>query len=156
MSGQSEALANKLEAANAAVVEAVKGMSDAQWAALTKSEGWTVAATAHHIAGGHEAIGGLVQAIAGGQTPQISLAQVNEGNAQHAKDFANANRDEVIALLTKNGASAASMLRALNDAQLSTVTKPIAEFPEMPLMAIIENVLIGHVQGHGQSLQTAG
>jgi len=156
MSGQSEALANRLDAANNAVIEAVKGMSDAQWAALTKSEGWTVAATAHHIAGGHEAIAGLVQAIAAGQSPQVSLAQVNAGNAQHAQQFAGVDRNEVLALLATNGAAAASLLRGLSDAQLSAVSKPIAEFPEMPLVAVIENVLISHAVDHGKSLQSAG
>lgn len=66
MGAQAEALAAKLEQENDALIAAIEGLSDAQWRALTKDEGWTVAATAHHVAGGHRAIAELIQAHANG------------------------------------------------------------------------------------------
>ncbi|HLZ72704.1 MAG TPA: DinB family protein [Dehalococcoidia bacterium] len=156
MGAQAEKLAGQFEQANNALIAAIEGIPDAKWQALTKEEGWTVAATAHHIAGGHQAIANLVQAHAGGQGQTVSFAALNAGNAQHAKEFAGASKAEVLELLRSGAASAAGIVRGLSDEQLARTGQFADALPPMPVQNMIEMILIGHVQGHGASIQNAG
>lgn len=156
MGAQAEALAARFEQENNALIAAIEGLSNAQWQALTKAEGWTVAATAHHVAGGHQAIAGLVQAHANGQGQPVSFAALNEGNAQHAQQFVGADKAEVLQLMRDGGAAAAAIVRGLSDDQLARTGQFADAMPPVPVQAMIEMILIGHVQGHGASIKNAG
>jgi uncharacterized protein (TIGR03083 family) len=156
MGAQAEALAAKFEQENNALTAAIEGLSDAQWQALTAEEGWTVAATAHHIAGGHQAIAGLVQAHANGQGQPVSFAALNEGNAQHAQQFKGASKAEVLALMRSGGAAAAEIVRGLSDEQLARTGQFADGMPPLTVQQMIELILIGHVQSHGASIKNAG
>lgn len=156
MGAQAESLAATFERENNALIAAVEGLSDAQWQALTKEEGWSVAATAHHIAGGHQMIAGMVQAHANGQGQTVSFAALNEGNAQHAREFVGANKAEVLDLLRSGGAAAAATVRGLSDEQLAHTGQFADALPPLPVQKMIEMILIGHVQSHGTSIKNAG
>jgi uncharacterized damage-inducible protein DinB len=154
MGARGEALAQQFEQTNQAVIDTVQSASDAKWKASCQAEGWSAGVTAHHIAGSHEAIAGLVQAAANGQPlPPITPEMLNQGNAQHAQQFANCTKQETLELLRSKGAAAASMLRGLSDEQLDR--KGTLFGGEMTAQQIAENVLIGHPQGHLQSIKAA-
>ena len=154
MSERAEALAAQFEQANNDLIKAVESMSDAQWKATCTSEGWPVGVTAHHVGGGHHAIGGLAQAIANGQpVPPLSMEQINQGNAQHAQQYANCNKAETLELLRRDGDAAASMVRGLSDEQLQRSASVIGN--QMTAEQVIQNILIGHVQMHGASIKQA-
>ncbi|HZQ39123.1 MAG TPA: DinB family protein [Dehalococcoidia bacterium] len=156
MGAQAETLAAKFQQENDALIAAIEGLSDAQWQALTNEEGWTVAATAHHVAGGHQAIAGLVQAHANGQGQPVSFAALNEGNAQHARQFKDASKSEVLELMRSGGTAAAAIVHGLSDEQLARTGQFADALPAMPVQNMIEMILIGHVQGHGASIRNAG
>jgi uncharacterized damage-inducible protein DinB len=157
MGERGDALAQRFEQANNDVIAAVEGFSDDQWKAKTKEEGWSVGVAAHHIAVGHPGVFGLAQAIANGQPlPPITREMIDQGNAQHAQQFAGCTRQETLDLLRANGAAAAMSLRGLTDEQLDrSATLPV--FGDAPVSAqqVIEMVLIGHPQGHLQSIKGA-
>lgn len=149
-----ESLAQRFEQTNNDVIQAVEQCSDSKWQAKTAPEGWPVAVTAHHIAGSHEVIGGLVQAIANGQPlPPLTPEMLDQMNAQHAQQFANCSKPETISMLREGGAKAVSALRGLSDEQLQRSAPFMGQTFTAQQMA--ENVLIGHPQMHGQSIRAA-
>ena len=157
MSGRAEALAERFEQVNNELIAKVEGCSDQQWWATCQGEGWSVGVTAHHVAGGNRAIAGFVQTIANGEPmPPITMEQIDQMNAQHAQEFANCTKAETLELLRSSGEAAAGMVRGLNDEQLDR-SQPLTVMGGQQVSAqqFIEMVLIGHVQGHLQSINAA-
>src|SRR5262249_42593240 len=116
---KSEALAKQYEAKVNEATGVLEGLSDADWKKTTEGEKWTVGVVAHHVAGGHEGISGIIKRVAGGQsTPSFTMDALHEMNAKHAHEFANVGKAETIALHKKNAAAAAAAVRGLSDADL--------------------------------------
>ncbi len=150
-------LATQFEATNANVIAAVESLSDKQWGSLSTAENWSHAVVAHHIAVDHEAIAGLVQGIAtGGEVPPLDLDALNAINAAHAKEAANCTKEETLALLRSGGTSAAAMLRGLSDNQLdATANLPLMGDDPVSAGTLAENILVGHMAMHLESLESA-
>ena len=155
MGERAKALAERFEKANDDVIKAVEHSSDADWRANCADLGWSVGVTAHHIAMGHRGIGGLVQALANGRAPGLTPEQIDQGNAEHARQFANCTKQETLDLLRANGKSAADGVRGLSDEQLNRKAAVLAGAPELTVEQVVENVLIGHPQGHLQNMRAA-
>jgi hypothetical protein len=155
MSQRAEELASQFETINGQFRDAVEAMSDSQWRATTEEEGWPVGVAAHHAAIGHVPLSGMVRAAADGEPlPPITPEQLNEINAQHARDFASVSRGEVISALDTGVPPTAALIRSLSDEQLQRG----AETPFGGVLTtdqIIANVLIGHVQQHLASILAA-
>ena len=93
MSARAETLAKQYEAQAAELTAAIEKLTDADWKKVTTAEKWSVGVTAHHVAGAHEGIAGIVKTVASGQaTPPFTMAMLDEMNAKHAKDFANCTK----------------------------------------------------------------
>lgn len=155
MNERIQELADRFEQANAEATAAVERLSAADWQKRT-GEGWTVAATAHHIAIVHEGIVAFVAEVANGTARQRSeMGSINESNARHAEEYAVCSKDEVLAEMRSRGAAAAAILRGLTDAQLDRVTDAIPGMPVVSTERIIEMALIGHVTEHLNSIKRA-
>ncbi len=153
MGQRSQALAEQFEQANRQMIATIERCSDAQWKTKTSGETWSVGVVAHHVAQGHEAIAGLVRMIANGQAlPPMTMDTIHQMNAEHAKQYANATKDETLALLRKNAAAAAGTVRGLSDQQLER-SAPVLGGPPMTAQQMVERVLIGHVKEHHGSIQ---
>jgi len=119
MGERAEGLAKKFEAKAGELSGVLEKLSDADWKKVTSSEKWSVGVTAHHVAGSHGPIAGIVKTVASGQAvPPFTMAQLDESNAKHAKDFAGCTKAETLALHKKGVADAAKMVRGLSDAEL--------------------------------------
>lgn len=152
---RTEDLAKRLEKANADFIAAVEGCGDDSWAKTTNEEGWTVAAVAHHVASRQEMLAGLVQAVAGKQQiPPLKMDDLHAGNAADAKEFASANRVEVLDLAKTSGEKAAAALRQLDDAALNNSAEVLGM--SMTADQLAENILIGHVENHLASMRASG
>jgi hypothetical protein len=158
MGARSDALAKQFEAKAGEMTAVLEKLSDADWKKVTTAEKWPVGVTAHHVAGAHEGIAGMTKTIAsGGTLPPFTMAQLDEMNAKHAKDFANCTKAETLALHQKGVATAAGMVRGLSDADLDKKGGLLTGMPPMSVQQIIENILINHVQEHlGSILATVG
>jgi hypothetical protein len=155
MSEQARALRAAFESANADLIKTIESCSDAQWHAVTGAEGWSVGVAAHHIASDHPILTGWMELIATGQRPpNLPPEAVNEFNAGHAVQHAACGKAETIALLRETAANAASVIGALSDEQLA-MAGPAFGQPSMTAKAIVEYVLIGHVQEHLASIRQA-
>ena len=63
MAAKAEALAKQFEAKVQEATGVFDRLSDADWK-RTASEQWTVGVVAHHVAGGHEGISGIIKTVA--------------------------------------------------------------------------------------------
>src|SRR5207244_9074449 len=118
MAAKAEALAKQFEAKVQEATGVFDRLSDADWKKTT-SEKWTVGVVAHHVAGGHEGISGIIKTVAGGKSvPGFTMDMLHDMNAKHAKEFANVSKAETIALHKKNAAAAAAVVRGLSDGDL--------------------------------------
>lgn len=153
MNTRTQQLSAQFEAANQALLAALKGYSPAEWATIPADEQRAVGVLAYHIAEGYPTIFGLAQLIATGQPlPPLTLEMLHLGNAQQAATYAHADQAGALALLQQNGTLVGEQLRTLTDEQLAqsaalfgrTVTA--AEF--------IEHTLIGHIHEHAASIQS--
>jgi len=150
-------LARGFEQANGELISLLEHCSDEQWRASCQAEGWTVSVTAHHVAGGHEAISNFVQILANGQPlPPITGEMLDRMNAEHAEQYADCGRAETVELLRRNGEAAAETVRRLSDEHLDR-SAPMALMGGAPVSArqMVENILIGHVREHTTSIRAA-
>lgn len=154
MSTKSAALATKYENATKDFAVEIKGLSDSDWQAKTLAEGWTVAATAHHAAGVSAPMSMMVKSIAtGSPMPDITAEGLNQANAVHAQEFANATREETLELLRETTGPATELIRGLEDQQL--VRKAMLPLGmEMTAEQTIE-AMIGHIGSHAASIKAA-
>jgi uncharacterized protein (TIGR03083 family) len=152
MSERARALAERFEQANRELIATVERLSDADWKTETPAEHWTVGVVAHHVAGSHKDIAGLVEMVASGKpVPPLNMDTFDQANAAHAREHANCTKAETLALLRQNGARAAETVRALGDEQLDRVGGSMG----MSAAQIIERVLIGHIHEHHGSIKSA-
>ena len=154
MSARAETLAKQFEAQAAEMTAALEKLSDADWQKTTSAEKWPVGVTAHHVAGSHEPIAGMLKTVASGQAmPPFSMAQLDEMNAKHAKDFANCTKAETIALHKKGVGQAASVVRGLSDEQLTKSGTVLSGMPAMSVEQIVTGILINHIDDHFGSIK---
>ena len=152
MAAKAEALAKQFEAKVQEATGVFDRLSDADWK-RTASEQWTVGVVAHHVAGGHEGISGIIKTVASGKSvPGFTMDMLHDMNAKHAKEFANVSKAETIALHKKNAAAAAAMLRGLGDVALDQRGPVLAGVPPMSA-ADLGGVLSGHIDEHLGSIR---
>jgi hypothetical protein len=158
MGARAESLAKQFEAKAAEMTGAITKLSDADWKKVTSAEKWSVGVTAHHVAGGHEGILGIVKTIASGQSiPNFTMALLDELNAKHAREQAGCTKAETLALHEKGAAAAAATVRALSDAELDRSGSVLTGAPPMTTQQVVEGILISHITGHlGSIRETVG
>jgi uncharacterized damage-inducible protein DinB len=147
-------LAEDLANFNAEVTALVEGCPDDLWQQKTGEEGWTVAATAHHIAEGHYSVVGLAQlAAAGKELPELTWDDINHGNAEHASAYAACTKDEVLATLAKNGTATIEFVRDLDDATLANSVYVGLIDQDLNAEQIIRGFVLQSGSGHLNSLR---
>ncbi len=156
MGARADALAKRFEEATKAVTDVITRLSDADWKKLTAGEKWSVGVVAHHIAQGHAGISNIVKTVAGGKSgPSMTMAQLDQMNAQHAKEHATCTKAETLELHRKNAATAAAIVRGLSDAELDRTGGVLIGLPPMSTQQVVEQVLIKHVNDHLGSIRAA-
>ena len=154
MGARSESLAKQFEGRAADMTAAIEQLTDADWKKVTSAEKWSVGVTAHHVAGAHEEIAGIVKAIAAGQSlPNFTMAMIDEMNAKHAIEHANCTKAETLALHKKDAAMAAAVVRGLSDAELDRSGTVLTGMPAMTTQQVIEGILINHIDEHLGSIR---
>lgn len=152
MSERATALAAQLEAANAEVIAFAESCPAEMWTVPCVDDGRTVAAVVRHVGGAYIAHMRLVQAVASGEPIPAMFGDwqvIHQGNAISAEKYANADRDETIASLRRNGANLAAAIRSLMSEQLGrTAVVPIFGDESRTTAQIIEVPVIDHPHGH--------
>ena len=155
MGAKGEALAKQFEAKAQEAASVLEKLSDADWKKVTAGEKWSVGVTAHHVAGSHEAIAGMIQTIAsGGKMPEgFTMDALHQMNAKHAQDFAAVSKADTIALHKKGAAAAAAVVRGLSDDQFAKSGTVIGGVPPMSAEQIVTGILINHIEDHFGSIK---
>ena len=155
MGAKTEALAGRLEEKARDAVATLVKLGDADWKRVTAAEKWTVGVTAHHLAGGLEAVAGIVTGIVSGGPSRgdFTRAMLDEMNAQHAKEHADCTRAETLTLFEKGAARAFAVVRGLNDDQLTKSGTVFTDAPPMTAEQLIMLGLLGHIDDHMGSIR---
>ena len=154
MGARGETLAKQFEAKAQEVTAAIESLSDADWKKVTAAEKWPVGVVAHHIAGAHQTLSGLIKMLADGKPgPNISMDIIHAGNAKHAQEFANVSKADTLALHKKNAAAAAVTLRGIADAEFDRSGTVLNGMPPMSAGQLAGGLLCGHVDEHLGSIR---
>jgi hypothetical protein len=157
VSERAELLADLFEKAVSELSTLLDGCTEEDWRRRCPDEERPVGVVAHHVAGGlHAQIDWLQMVARGQQLPPITAEMIDETNAGHAVRHAHHTKEETLALLQRNGATAATAIRALSDEELDrTGWMPL--FGDRPLTAeeIVRFIMIRHVIQHTRSIRAA-
>lgn len=156
MNQRAQALVQRFNAANAELIRYIENCSESDLDRVTAGEGWPVRVTAHHLAVSHEPVAGLAQLLASGQPlPPLTLEIFHHGNAQHAAEYATVSKQTILDALHSGGAQAGAIVSGLSDEALDRAGHFTLLNGEISAQGVIENILIGHVRGHLDSIKTA-
>lgn len=156
MGAKGEALATQIEAKARDAAATLEKLTEADWKKVTEAEKWTVGATAHHLAGGLEAVSGIITGIVTGRPPgNFTTGMLDQMNAQHAKEHANPSKAETAALLKKGAATAAATVRGLSDEQLAKSGVVFTNAPPMTAEQLVQRGLVNHIDEHFGSIRKA-
>ncbi len=129
----------------------IEDLSDPQWGKVCPGTGWTVGVTANHAVS-HIGLVDFALAVASGvRSPlaDITLEDLNAGNASNSAANAGVTRDHVLAELKANGPKSVEAVKAVDPAKLSVAQKMgFAGGAEVPVAALLEGPLIGDLEGH--------
>jgi uncharacterized protein (TIGR03083 family) len=154
MGAKAEALAKQFEAKVQEATAILERLSDADWKKTTSAEKWTVAVVAHHLAGAHEDIAGILKSVASGQSMgNFTMEVLHDRNAKHAQEHANATRADTVALHKKSAAAAAAILRGLSDSDLANSATVFKGMPPMSGEQIVNGILLNHIDEHLKSIR---
>ncbi len=155
MTTRVEQLAAQFAAVNHELSALIIGCTDDQWRQPCVDEARTVGVVAHHAAiVQQESFTGMVALLVAGETytPNTSMAEVDQSNAQQAREQAAAGKAEILDILHASAATIAQHLRSLDDAQLGRIAGTFGGH-DLTVAQVIEMVVIGHVGMHLASIR---
>lgn len=156
MSQRAQALVQRFNAANGELISYIEGCTEDDLDRVTTDEGWPVRVTAHHLAVSHEPLAGLAQLLATGQPlPPLTLEIFRHGNAQHAAEYATVSKQTILNRLHSGGAQASAIVSGLSDEALERSGHFTLLNGEISAQDVIENILIGHIRSHLESIKAA-
>ena len=156
-SARANALADCLEQGAEALITFARGLTNEEWQTPLPKDGRTIGVVIHHVASVYPIEIHLAQVIAGGQpVTGVTTEAINEMNAQHAVEHAEATKEEALALLERNSRDAAAAIRALSDEQLAQV-QPVSLYGDAPLTCqfVLEDHAVRHSFHHLARIQRA-
>jgi hypothetical protein len=154
MSERANDLASRLESVTEEMIATVEGMSDQQWMATCPADGRQVNVIVDHVSSTIDAVMPLAGMIQGDQPlPDLTMDMVHAGNAHHAQSAASIGKDECIAKFRTATANAAATIRGWSDADLDK-SRDWSLMGPTSSVSLLENVVIGHAQGHLDSIRT--
>ena len=156
MSQRTKELVARFTGFNNEFIAFVDNCSDEDWRKVCSGEGWTVGVVAHHVAAGHFGAIDFVRMIVVGEAiPEITMETIDQMNAQHAKEHANCTKEEVLALLRKNGSAFADYLEGLSEADLARTGYLAAIGGDVSAQQLIEMVILQMGGEHLDNMKAA-
>ena len=156
MAESAEALARRIEEASAESVSFAESCSDDDWRRRPEGDDWAVGIIAHHLASGYDQEGRVAAAVRAVVRGEAMPAPPPRGyNDPAAERFSRFSREETIDLLRRNGATAAGLVRHLDDADLDRPFPTPPDRPPRTLGQVLEYLLSGHVREHLAAMREA-
>jgi hypothetical protein len=154
---RSNLLAERLERGAAALITFASGLSDAEWQTRVPGDGRKIGVIVHHVASVYPIEIQLAQTLAQGKpVVGVTMANIHEMNAGHAKDNDAVTKDGALALLKQNSTAAAAAIRALSDDELDGAA-PASLYADAPLTAqfMLEDHAVRHSYHHLARIRAA-
>jgi hypothetical protein len=154
---RTDALADRLEQGARDLAALAASLTDAEWRTRLPGDGRTVGVVVHHVASMYPLEIELALGLAEGQAiVGVTWDAVHAINATHAREHADATRDEAIELLRRNSALAGAAIRSLQDAQLDRAA-PISLNADAPLTCqfFLEDHAVRHSYYHTAGIRRA-
>ena len=157
MNHRANALADRIEQGAEALAAYIDKISDTDWETVVPKEERSVGVLVHHVASSYQAEVDLASKLAAGEPIEGVTMDVIDGiNADHAKEFAQVAKDDVLKLLRENSKTAADRVRKFTDAELDNANK-VSLNANAPLTAqfFLEDHALRHSFTHLESIREA-
>lgn len=149
-SARAEALAARLEAGAAALAAFAATLSESQWEMRVPKDGRKIGVVIHHVASMYPIEIQLAKALAVGQPiTDVTWDAVAAINRDHASINDKASKEDALAILATNSATAAEAIRALSDEELDRAA-PVSLNSDAPLTCqfMLEDHAVRHSYHH--------
>src|SRR6266566_5024980 len=154
---RANALADRLEQGARALAAFASSLTDAEWLTRTPKDGRKVGVIVHHVASVYPVEIQLAQTLAAGKPVMgVTLDNIHEMNAGHAKEHDGVTKDETLDLLRRNSTAAAAAIRALSDEELDRGA-PASLYSDAPITCqfMLEDHAVRHSYHHLARLRGA-
>jgi hypothetical protein len=157
MSERAKAIADRIEQGAEALAAFVEGFSDAEWKKVIPGEERSVGILVHHVANMYPVEIDLASQLASGKPIEGVTSDVVDGiNADHAKEFSQVSKEEVLQFLRENSTAAANRVREFSDVDLDSAAA-VSLNANAPLTAqfFLEDHALQHSFHHLKSIREA-
>ena len=157
MSKRAQVLAQRVAEGHQELIYFIEGCSDADWNTICPKEKWSVGVVIHHVASVLPVEIDLTKVLASGQSiTGVTMTEVSQNNAQHAKEYINCNKEETLELLKRNSAMAVSAIQELSDEELDkTATVSLHWDTPLTTQYFIEDHPLSHSYHHMSNIRAA-
>jgi len=149
-SPRANALADRLEQGARALAAFASALTDAEWRTRVPGDGRRIGVIVHHVASVYPLEIQLAQTLAAGKpVAGVTMANVHEMNAAHAREHEAVTKEAALDLLRRNSVAAAEAIRALSDEQLERAA-PVSLYSDAPLTCqfVLEDHAVRHSYHH--------
>jgi hypothetical protein len=150
-SSRAKELAERFTAYNNEVIACVENCSEEDWGKTCPYEGWTVGVVARHIPIHYGIVGWVKRIAAGEELPERNWDAVNQWAEGWAQENAGCTKNDALRALRDEGASVASYVAGLSDADLDRRAYLSLTGRDISIPELIEDHIMGRV--HYDSLQ---
>ncbi len=157
MNPRSEALAVRLEAGAAALAAFAATLSEAEWQTRLPKDGRKIGVVVHHVASMYPLEIQLAKLVAAGQPiTDVTWEAVAAINRDHEETNEGATRQNTLALLARNSAAAAEVIRGFSDEELDSAA-PVSLNSNAPLTCqfVLEDHAVRHSYHHLAGIRAA-
>ena len=154
---RANALADRLEAGARALAALATTLTEAEWQTRLPRDGRKIGVVVHHVASVYPVEIQLALTVAGGKpVTGVTVDDINEMNAGHAKENDGVTKEATLDLLRRNSAAAAAAIRALSDEDLDRAAD-VSLYADAPLTCqfVLEDHAVRHSYHHLAKIQRA-
>jgi hypothetical protein len=157
MSRRAEELADRIEQGAEALAAFAGALSPTEWTTPVPKDGRLIGIVVHHVASMYPLEIQLAQTLAGGKPiTGVTWDNVDQLNAEHARDHVGVSKAEALDLLYRNSREAAKTVRIMSDEELDRAA-PVSLNADAPLTCqfFIEDHALRHSFHHLAKIRAA-
>ena len=155
MTARAQKLAGRIEMGAEKLAEFIESLSETEWKTTIPGEERKAGVLVHHVAISYPAEIDLAYTLASGKPiTGVTSEDIDSINAEHARDFDQVSKIDVLKLLRGNSKVAADRVRKLTDAELDQAEK-VSLNADAPLTTqfFIEDHALRHSFTHLESIK---
>lgn len=151
------AIITQFKSLNEEMTAAINACTAEQWQTIVPEEERAASVMFHHIVSAYPfAAGWAIELATKEELPPITMENIHEINKNHADQFSQVKKEEVLRTQRENVAQVIKLIRTLSDRQME-ITAPFSLMNGQPVNVhdLLSYLLIGHGTAHFAALKTA-